>query len=192
MTICLVLAAGSSRRMGQPKPLIRLGNTSLLTRAVQAARAAGATPWVLFGTLDWGEAADGAVCLHVERAAEGMGITIATGIAALPDTVTRCLITPIDLPNLDAAHLRALMTACDPVSATVLPSGRIGAPACFDRVCFAALRGLTGDRGARDLLRGDRWPVCAVTPAQSLFDIDTPAELARAQHELQTTEAPCV
>lgn len=188
MTICLLLAAGVSRRMGRHKPLIQFGNVALLTRAVRLARAAGATPWVLHGARDWGAAADGAFCLPVERARAGMGVTVATGVAALPASTVRCLITPIDLPGLTADHLRALIQRCDPVAASVLPAGHLGAPACFDRLCFPALRALTGDRGARDLLRGGRWPVASVTPKLPLFDIDTPADLARAQDAL---EGPC-
>lgn len=185
---CLILAAGSSKRLGRPKARLPIAGEALLSRTVRVAREAGLRPLVIFGDLLWIEEAVGADWLQVSDATAGMGLTIAEGIAALPADTPRCVITPLDLPTLAPSHLAALMAVPTPVGASVLPDGRLGAPASFASACFSALLTLSGDRGARDLLRGGRWPVTPVTPPRPLIDIDTPADWA-AFHPSQ--EAPC-
>src|SRR3954453_13687701 len=43
----LILAAGASSRLGQPKQLVRIGSESLIRRAVNAASEGGCTPVVV-------------------------------------------------------------------------------------------------------------------------------------------------
>lgn len=192
MITALILAAGASRRLGQPKALLKHRGSTMVQRTVRHCIAAGAEPLVLFGAQVWPAEIDGARWLQVPESSMGMGATIAAGVAALAQQTTHCLVVPVDLPTLTADHLRALMHACDPVSASILPDGRVGSPACFARACLPELAQLRGDVGARHLLRGGRWPVTPVTPPSPLIDIDTPADWSRfLQANALHTEMPC-
>jgi molybdenum cofactor cytidylyltransferase len=192
MIAALILAAGTSRRLGQPKALLTLDGETLLARTVRMCRAADTTPIVLFGAQVWADQIDGAQWIQVPDPTAGMGATIAAGARAVPAQATHCLITPVDLPTLDTAHLRALVHASNPVSASVLPNERLGSPACFTAACLPELQTLQGDTGARHLLRGGRWPVVPVQPAQPLIDIDTPADWSHfLQSDAPNMEMPC-
>lgn len=183
----LILAAGRSARLGQPKARLPIDGVPLLTRTVQVARMAGLDVAVVFGRTIFDDLVDGADWLEVDGDA-GMGATLAAATITLPPDVTRCVVIPVDLPTLDPDHLRALAAVPTPIGASRLPGGWLGAPASFAAACFPDLIGLRGDRGARDLIRSARWPVTAITPGRPLIDIDTPADWSRWQ---QTQEAPC-
>jgi molybdenum cofactor cytidylyltransferase len=112
---------------------------------------------------------------------DGMASSIRAGIDALPDDVQAVVIALADQPLVSAQVVRAL---CDrwrtaPTSA-VVPRYRDGHghPVLFDRACFAALRELEGDRGARALLErlGDRRALVDVDAAMPV-DVDTPDAL---------------
>lgn len=83
----MVLAAGSSSRLGSPKQLVRLGGENLLERAVRVAREAGCGPVVVV----LGASADlirlqcdlGDACVVVnEDWASGMGASVAAGVSS--------------------------------------------------------------------------------------------------------------
>jgi molybdenum cofactor cytidylyltransferase len=112
---------------------------------------------------------------------DGMASSIRAGIAALPDDVGAVVLALADQPLVSPLVVRAL---CDrwrtaPTSA-VVPRYRDGHghPVLFDRGCFAALRELEGDRGARALLErlGDRRALVDVDAAMPV-DVDTPDAL---------------
>lgn len=102
--------------------------------------------------------------------------SIATGISAL-DGETSVLIALADMPLVPSAHFLALLAAFD---GDVIAS-RVGTiamvPAVFGAKHFAALKQLTGDRGAGALLRNV--PAMDLNPALAL-DIDTAMDLERA------------
>jgi molybdenum cofactor cytidylyltransferase len=86
------------------------------------------------------------------------------------------LIVLADMPCVTAAHVRRLLDAGGADDTVVASSNgtKPMPPALFGRGRFDTLIGLTGDAGARDLLRGGRQVVA--DPAE-LVDIDTLEEL---------------
>jgi molybdenum cofactor cytidylyltransferase len=97
--------------------------------------------------------ADAAVVV-AGRWAEGMGASLATGLAALPEA-TAALVTLVDLPGLPAAVCRRLLT--EPLTPAVLRragyDGRPGHPVLIGAEHVAALAAtLVGDRGGRAYL----------------------------------------
>jgi uncharacterized damage-inducible protein DinB len=120
-----------------------------------------------------------------------MGSSIAAGVGALcaddaEGTTGAVLITPCDMPTVDATHLRALCSRFDGharvASSYTSDDGHevLGIPAVLPQRDFAWLHALDGDRGARPLFResGTR----TVPLPLGAFDLDTPADLDRWRH----------
>ncbi len=178
----IVLAAGSSSRLGQPKQLIRYAGEPLLHRAARIALSAGATPVLVVTSAPEYEAAvnDLPVSMVLNpQHAQGMGSSLRTGMAALArlaPAAERVLLLVCDQPLLEANHLLALLEAEAPQGAAAAAyGGRLGVPAVFARVHFPALAAVAGDSGARALLRG--MAVTAVAMPEAAVDIDTQADL---------------
>ncbi len=178
----IVLAAGASTRLGQPKQLVTLAGETLLARAVHVAQAAHCSPILL--VLGANAEAISAACplpsvqiVRNQGWAEGLASSIRAGIAALPATSQAAILMTCDQPAVTPGHLRRLiaLAADQPVASSY--SGRHGVPACMPASSFAALLQLRGDSGARALLQSAQ----AIPLPGGEIDIDTPASLAKAR-----------
>jgi len=186
MTAILILAAGGSSRMGRPKQLIDYRGQPLLRHAARTALEAALGPViVVLGSS--GDVCQAAVagldvrCLRNANWKLGLSTSIRLGIehvSTLP--VGRVVIMLCDQPEITAGHLRLLVEGCaDPMlAAATAYEGTLGVPAAFHRSLFPQLLTLTGDQGAKEVLRR-RQKLCAAIPlAAAALDIDTPADAA--------------
>ena len=155
----LVLAAGGGSRYGMPKALARTASGEpWLARAVSTVQTAGcSTVLVVLGAAA-GEAGllvpDGASAVVADRWEEGMGASLAAGLAALP-AAPAALITLVDLPGLPLAACERVLAG--PVDEQVVRRatyrGRPGHPVLLGSAHWAPLAAsLSGDRGGRDHL----------------------------------------
>ena len=182
VTAAVVLAAGASTRLGEPKQLVMLGGEALLERAARTATAAGCAPVVvMLGAAGEQIAArcdlgDAVTVLNPEWA-EGMASSIRAGVAAVAGATGIVLMT-CDQPAVTAEHLRALMASSEVTASSY--AGRRGVPAYFPAASFAALLDLRGDSGARELLRA----AVAIDLPGGELDVDTAADLAAAERLL--------
>jgi molybdenum cofactor cytidylyltransferase len=189
-TAAVIVAAGASARMGEPKQLVSLAGETLLERAVRVAREAGCSPVVMVlgaeaervsSSCNLGDA----VVAVNQRWREGMASSIRAGIEALRagiagiGEVHGVVVMTCDQPAVTAEHLRAL-AATGEVTASEY-AGRRGVPAYFPASSFVALQALTGDAGARELLRGAR----AVELNGGELDVDTPEALDEARQRFE-------
>jgi CTP:molybdopterin cytidylyltransferase MocA len=127
----------------------------------------------------------GAVFLVNAEAAEGMASSIRSGIAAAASAgVDGVIILACDQPAVTVEHLRALGGNGGEIVASRY-AGRNGVPAYFPRSAFPNLMKLSGDVGARQMLRHAR----AIELKQGELDIDTPEDLKRAR-ELYANDPP--
>ncbi|MGB8260526.1 MAG: nucleotidyltransferase family protein [Terracidiphilus sp.] len=186
----VVLAAGGSRRLGQPKQLLLLDGETLLGRTLRLVRGAGAGPVVVvLGA--YAEEIRAAVPLEgfvaIENAAweQGMAGSMRAGLAAVERAAPEAagvLLVACDQPRLTAAHLRALREAfAAQAGAAIVASGYAGVagvPALFPRAVFPRLLALEGDRGARALLAAPPCPLVTIPFDGGEMDIDTPTDLA--------------
>ena len=179
MTVAaLVLAAGAATRMGgRDKLLEAVDGTPQLARAVAAARDGGAAPLVVLGAhaTSRREAVPlGVPVVRAEAWEAGMGASIAAGVAALIDE-EGVLVLPGDMPEIDAALVRAVLSRLDPQRPVrpMTPEGVPGHPVLFPRALFGALRGLRDDAGARPVLR-DHPPITFAAGQGAALDLDTP------------------
>jgi molybdenum cofactor cytidylyltransferase len=97
----------------------------------------------------------------------------------VPRATSALLVTLVDQPRVDARALRRLVAAWrrrPGLAAAARYSGRSGVPAVLPRAYRRAVRELTGDSGARALLRDAR--ITVVDMPEAALDIDTPADRA--------------
>lgn len=181
----VLLAAGSSRRMGgRDKLLEPVAGEPLLTRV--ATRLAGSSVDEVVVVLrpdDPRRAALAGLGLRVvenPRAAEGMGASLACGVAAIRGDADAVLVALADMPDLGPGDYDRLIAAFDPAEGRAIvrataAAGRPGHPVLFGARFFEALRALSGDRGARAVIDQDPdFVVDVALGAAAETDLDTP------------------
>lgn len=179
----VVLAAGASVRLGRPKALVVCGERgeTLVRRACRVALGAAAHVIVVSRPgLDLGVADLSVTVVENPDAATGMASSIRVGIATLAERdVEVALVLAVDQPLVETTDLQALLAALASETPMVAAAyeDTVGIPAAFRREVFASLLELTGDHGARYLLRRDGHGVARVAMAHAAVDIDTPADV---------------
>ncbi len=187
----IILAAGASRRLGQPKQLVPVDGEPLLARALRLAKEAGAEPVIaVLGAhaelIRPAISFDGAVLVVNDRWQQGMATSIHAGLHALATHAPEsdaALILACDQPRLTADHLRSLLAVhaakAEPSIVASAYAGTTGTPAIFPRQVFPRLLALRGDKGARALLADPPCPLIAVPFEGGEIDIDLPSDLER-------------
>ncbi|HEY0785133.1 MAG TPA: nucleotidyltransferase family protein, partial [Acidobacteriaceae bacterium] len=166
----IVLAAGGSKRLGQPKQLVRLAGEPLVRRAARMAIEAGCSPVVVvLGAAEAGcrrALAGLQPAPHVvvnERWQEGMSGSLRVGLGELESALgdarlTRpqsALMLVCDQVRLTTAGLEELVrvhASGDWLVTAARYGGRLGVPAIFRAELWPELARLSGDQGARRLL----------------------------------------
>ena len=173
----VVLAAGISRRFGADDKLHAEFDGKSVLRHVLDGLASLKLGEILVVARAPLEGVAHVVNPHPE---DGMGRSLALGIAALKPCEAAFVVLA-DMP-LVMPGLYHDMAAALPGHDIVVPvhKGQNGHPVLFASGCFDDLHRLSGDHGARDLLRSGRYRVRRVEAgAFILADIDTPNDLAR-------------
>lgn len=180
----VILAAGASRRLGEPKQLVQLEGETLVHRTARIALEVCDPVLVVVGSererIQAALADLPVCCLHNLQWEEGMASSLRTAVSALPLDSRAALLLVCDQPAVDRVLLEAMLEVHH-----VHPSRRIacayagtlGIPALLPRVDFDILLELRGDRGARGLLQAEG--VLAVPFPDGALDIDRPEDLAR-------------
>jgi molybdenum cofactor cytidylyltransferase len=193
----VVLAAGEGSRFGGGKLTAAWRGGALIDGALAAALAAparsvtvvtGADPKVEPAARAFAETRGQSARLRIVHApdyAEGMAAPLRAAIASLPDDVEGVFVFLGDMPLIPSAvlpHLAAALIAGAPAAAPRFQSQR-GHPVLFSRELLPNLRRLTGDEGARSVLRGlgDRLALVDTDDAGVLVDIDRADDLENAQ-----------
>lgn len=182
----LILAAGASSRLGQPKQLVKLGGRPALHIVISNAVAvAGHDVTVVLGA----NARDMTYLLDRTSAswvvnrdwAEGMASSIRAGLASLPPACEAVLILLGDQVGVTADDLKRLVNAWKGNEGSIAASvydRQIGVPAIFPYFCFSELAELRGDRGARSILERNRDRLIRVAMPSAAIDLDTREQLA--------------
>jgi len=189
----ILLAAGSSSRLGRPKQLLNFQGEALIERALRLAQEAGAHPLLaVLGARHesiWAAVSRKNVVPVINDAwNQGIATSIHAGVRALVGLdpgISGVLILSCDQPLLTTDHLRALLgsfnaqaTPCCIASAY---AGTRGIPAVFPRSAFADLYALHGDQGARALFRDPSRTVIQLPFPGGEVDIDLPSDLAHLE-----------
>ena len=186
----VILAAGSSARMGTNKLLIEIdAGRPIVARVADAAIDAGLSPVVVV-TGHEAERVRAALAgslvtfAHNPRYKDGLAESLKTGLAALPDEVAAALICLGDMPDVDAGHMTRIVSAFDPEGGgeICVPTwqGKRGNPVLFARRFFGEMMNLSGDVGARGLIAANPDLVREVSMEDDavVTDLDTAAAMS--------------
>ena len=188
----LVLAAGASTRMGEPKALLRVPDGRRYVEAIAAsARGGGCDEVVVVLGPPHGQAigsalpADAQVAWNPEPA-RGMLSSVQAGLAALTEGVSAALIWPVDIPFVAAATVRTLVMHDGTIVVPMHNFGggpRGGHPLRLGRAWFAEVARLDPARGLKALLDAHAAAVTRlpVDDRAVLVDVDTPEDYARTR-----------
>jgi molybdenum cofactor cytidylyltransferase len=184
----VVLAAGSSTRMGRNKLLLDLGGETMVRRVVRAAAAADLDEvLVVLGHEEArvrAELADLA-CTPVVNAdhAQGAGTSIRTGIRYVAPGTHAIVVVLADMPfvtgEMIATLARRYRVARPPL--VVSHYGTVQAPpTLYDRALFGELLAIPDEQGGKEVARRHQREATIVTwPAAALRDVDVPADYER-------------
>jgi molybdenum cofactor cytidylyltransferase len=159
----LVLAAGGSRRLGEPKQLLPYGSGTLLDHALETARSGGFDQLIvaLGGSSEKVHRKvdlSGADVVDNRDFGEGCSSSIAAALSAIDPRAELMVLMLGDQPGVTPATIHALIAGCDEdtvLAACLYDDGR-GHPLAFGRAVFGDLRELHGDKAVWKLM--DRRP----------------------------------
>ena len=183
----VILAAGGSSRLGQPKQLLEFRGETLVHRAVRAAAEAGCAP-VLVVVGETGAAIREEIretsATIVENAEwrRGIGTSIRCGLEQMPPVVEAVVLLTCDQLFLDASIVGQLIAAQEETGKPIVASSyanTLGVPALFQRSCFNALLASPDETGAKPFMLSRREEVASVPFPQGDIDVDTPEDLRR-------------
>lgn len=184
----ILLAAGSSSRMrGRDKLLERIDGVPLLRRQAQTARAVSEHVLVALPLAPhprYAAIADLDVqTLEVPDAAEGMGASIRTAFAALPDGTRKAMLLLADLPEITPEDLQRVIAATKNAPKALIwrgatEDGKAGHPIVFDHTLFPDLVSLRGDGGGQSVVKsaGNHVHLVKLAQQRARMDLDTPED----------------
>jgi len=185
----IVLAAGSSKRMGEPKQLLKFQGKTLVRRAVEAVVDAGCASVVVVVGNAAQAVEDELKDLRIQVAMNeqwqrGIGSSLRTGaelVLKLKPALDAIMIMLCDQPRVDAQTIRRLIDAHETSGKSVCISafaGTMGPPVIVGSQFFAALQGLPDSWGAKAIWAAHPDQVLQVPAEEAAFDIDTPQDYA--------------
>jgi molybdenum cofactor cytidylyltransferase len=154
----LVLAAGGSSRLGQPKQLLPYGEATLLDHVLDTARGCRFDQLlcVIGGAADEIRSTvgfDGVEVVENPEFGEGCSSSIAAALGAVDERCDVLVLMLGDQPGVTAESVAKLLAGLDdaPIAACAYADGR-GHPLAFSRGLFGELRALHGDKAVWKLL----------------------------------------
>lgn len=189
----VVLAAGSSTRMGRNKLLLDLGGETVVRRAVLTAVEARLAPVIVV----LGHEAErvraelgGLPCVPVVNPdhVRGVGTSLQAGVRRAAAEAGAMILILADMPFVTAAMLTTLVERYRATGAPLVVSryGEVQAPPnLFDRSLFSELLSTDDERCAKRVVRGhENEAVVVPWPEEALRDIDVAEDYERVRAHL--------
>lgn len=190
----IVLAAGSSSRLGQSKQLFLVDGKTLLEKSALAALNSGAEHVIVVLGAQAALHKKAIEKLPVgivinEDWQKGMGNSLKAGLSHLtthyPETKA-VIIMVCDQPFLTSEHLEKLITAFQITPSEIVVSTynqTNGVPALFKRSLFNQLLQLEDNQGARKIIQYHQGSIQQVAFPKGEIDLDTPEDLTRLKQQ---------
>jgi molybdenum cofactor cytidylyltransferase len=189
----IVLAAGSSTRMGRNKLLLELDGEPLVRRAVRAALdgSLGQVVVVLGHEAERvREALAGLPChpvLNPDHAA-GVRLSLQVGVRQVPAEAAAAMVILADMPFVTSAMIEAVADRYRQGGAPLVVSeyGDVNAPpTLYDRALFPELLTMGGEGCGKQVVRQHKHEAAVVRwPEAALSDIDVPEDYERVRAQL--------
>lgn len=185
----IVLAAGSSQRMGRLKQLLPIDGRPMVHRVASAVAELGLVQVIVVTGARAGAVGNALADLPVdivvnESWSEGMSSSMHAGLRALRPDIQAVLLVLADQPALTADVLQLLVARYRATGALIVAPfyhGQRGNPVLFDRALFPELLAVQGDRGGRKLIARYSGQVehVEVDDPAVIIDIDSPDDYQR-------------
>lgn len=179
----LILAAGNSSRLGQPKQLLQFKGKSLLSHVVSQALEITQAVVIVTGSKndEIGNEIQDLKALAAENSnwQEGMGSSISSGLQKLLDnfpTIENVIISVCDQPFIEASVFLELISKQKDSQKNIVGSAyskTLGTPVLFTKKYFLELIALSGNEGAKKLLIKFQEDVAQINFEKGAIDIDT-------------------
>lgn len=188
----LILAAGNSSRLGEPKQLVEFNGKPLICHIIEQALFVKAHS--VFVVLGGNKSVILPKISHLpvtiidhEDWKKGMGSSIATGVRKIQEKQpkTTGIVTVLcDQPFVSADLIYQLIAKQKETDADLVAAqyaGDLGVPAFFSQSIFPKLLLLNGQVGAKKIIRKHLSTAKFVAFPEGIFDVDTPADLVRIE-----------
>jgi molybdenum cofactor cytidylyltransferase len=175
----VILAAGESKRMGQPKQLLAWGTDTLVNHVIKTVKkVASAGHYLVLGANHSPIATQlspGIKVLINENWKLGIGSSIAFAIQSLKDHYDAVQFVLVDQPKVDAMFLTYMQHSYLYKNHKLISSkyeDSIGIPALFDKKYYPDLESLSS-QGAKSVIAKFESELYAIKPPAYFEDLDT-------------------
>ncbi len=190
----IILAAGASKRLGQPKQLLEINNENLLSRMIRMSRASdfdlvsvvlGAHMELILPQID---TTDVHVFLNSDWES-GMASSLRCGLKYTlreEPELQSVLVLVVDQPFVTLDLINEFLAVYQDKEAPLVAAHYndvYGVPALFDRKFFPELLDQKGHTGARKLIQAHKKTLVAIPFPQGALDIDTEKDWKRFQED---------
>ena len=189
----VILAAGTSRRMGRFKPLLPYENKPLLQHIVDAATRSrldhiivvlGFRQQIIQNQLKL----SGLQVVLNEDYRSGQSSSMKAGLTAVPKSSCGALFLLGDQPLITPSIINLLLDSYQQLPARIfypIFQGKRGNPVLFDRFLFPELLQVSGDKGGRATFEKHQADTKAIVVSDPgvLFDVDTPLDYQKLINE---------
>jgi molybdenum cofactor cytidylyltransferase len=181
----IILAAGSSSRMGEPKQLMIYKNKTFLQHIIGEAKNAGLEPVICVTgyqseLITKSITGMGASIVYNALWSEGMGTGISAGIKqVLNSDVDAVILAVSDQPYVSSDLFGTMVKWKDQSGKGIVActyAGTLGTPVLFSKDYFNRLQLLNGNQGAKNIVKINLPDVCPVEFEKGNIDIDTKAD----------------
>ena len=184
----VVLAAGKSKRLGQPKQLLTHRGTTIIGDVIKMALTSKAGRTIVVTGAYAERIRNELVCFPItiidnDDWQEGLAASIRQGIETLEKSdppQTAVLLMTSDQPRLSTQLINQMIDKYDNQANRIVAceyEQTLGVPALFDRAYFSELKSLSGDSGAKEIIKANRNLVVTVPFPEGGLDIDTPSDM---------------